>query len=398
MPYRVSKTSKCAASKPWGVFLIADGSLVSCHTSKEKANAAVRAIYANEGKIQPEDRRMTATTERKQAIRRMVVPFQLKAAVDPASHTFEGLAAVIGVKDLGNDIIEPGAFLKTLAEWKASGDALPLLDSHNQYSIMGAFGQLISAKETKDGLQTQWEVIPGPEGDCIMARLTPSKVTGRPIVGKMSIGYIPVKWEIEQPEGTSSWYDQIRHLSEVELKECSLVLFPMAPGAAIDASTVKSFLLSAQATEAKSLDAVAKLELRKLATRIGVLLSKAAATLDASAPTLPEEEKGKKKPVEDTGASGMSEEEMVLAASDPALGVDDGDADADNHENPLETDDVELIDPATGKKKPKKPVVMDPMMSAEVAKAQPYVFQEALEHRLKTIMLKNKVSEIGQPK
>lgn len=337
---------------------------------------------------------------KKQTVKRLVVPFQLKASVDPKSHTFEGLVAVIGQKDLGNDIIEPGAFKNTLAEWKGSGNALPLLNSHDQYNIMSALGQLIDAKETKDGLWSKWEVIPGPEGDAVMARLTPSAVTGRPIIGKMSIGYCPVKWEIEQPDDTTSYWDQIRHLTEIDWKEGSLVLFPMAPGAAIDASTVKSFLLSAQATEAKTLDYIAKSELRKLATRIGILLKqdtplvpptteeKDDSSTDEETPIPPKKKPKAKVPAkadpEHPGSDDEDDDDLDAVAD---LSKDDAlDEDEAGDE---EGDDDDEVDP---KKKVKKAV--DPL-DLEIKRNQPYVYQEALAHRLRTVGLKHKVAAIG---
>ncbi len=346
--------------------------------------------------------------DKKYAKRNLVVPFHVKAVEDPASHTFEGLVAVIGQKDLGNDIIEPGAFTKTLANWKKSGDALPLLNSHNQYDIFSAVGQLIAAKEQSDGLWTKWEVVPGAKGDEVMQLLTPSKITGKPIVGKMSIGYVPVKFEYEQPEGTTSFWDQIRHLNEVDLKEGSLVLFPMAPGAAIDASTVKSFLLSAQMTEAKSLDVVAKSELRKLASRIGILLAKGAAATEED-----EEAKGKKPkkpaaaaadetatpPAEtysqnddpDAPTPGTPEDEV----DDPILDIMAAniDEDTDNPDDPDQGDDLDddpaSETPATPKKK--KGAKKDDESEAERA-AAPYVFQEALAQRLQKTLLQHRIS------
>lgn len=212
-------------------------------------------------------------TARTAMLARLVIPLAVKAdGVDTAKRTFEGLASVWDL-DLGGDIIHKGAFTKTIKAWEKGSDALPLLNSHNHFDITSAVGQLISAKETKDGLWTKWEVIPGPDGDRVMERLRPSPTTGRAPVGKMSIGFDPVKFDFEQPEDAKNAWDRIRHLREVDLKEVSLVLFPMAPGAAIDVSSVKTFLSLAQATDPKKVDMLTKHELRKLASRIGNLLA-----------------------------------------------------------------------------------------------------------------------------
>lgn len=202
---------------------------------------------------------------------RVVVPFVLKADGSSDSRTFEGLAATWD-QDLGNDVIHKGAFKNALAEWKSSGEAMPLLNSHDHFDIFSAIGQMTDAKETKDGLFTKWEVIDGPDGDKVMQRLRPSKTTGRPLVGKMSIGFIPTKFSFEQPEGTDSFFDRVRHITEAQLKEVSLVLFPMNPNAAIDANSVKMFLKSLEATDVKDVTSLERSQLRKLAGRIGLLL------------------------------------------------------------------------------------------------------------------------------
>ena len=209
----------------------------------------------------------------RKALARIVVPFVLKAAADPESRTFEGLAATWD-EDLGQDIIHKGAFKNTLAKWKGSSDAMPLLNSHDHFDIFSAIGQMIDGKETKDGLNTKWEVIDGPDGDRVMQRLRPSKTTGRPVIGKMSIGFVPTKFSFEQPEGTDSFFDRKRHIEEADLKEVSLVLFPMNPGAAIDASSVKMFMKSLELTDPREVSKLDRMQLRKLASRIGVLLKK----------------------------------------------------------------------------------------------------------------------------
>lgn len=213
----------------------------------------------------------------KKALARVVVPFVLKAAADKESRTFEGLAATWD-QDQGNDVIHKGAFKSSLTEWKAGDTAMPLLNSHNHFDIFAAIGQMVDGKETKDGLFTKWEVIEGPDGDKVMDRLRPSKSTGKPLIGKMSIGFIPTKFSFEQPEGTDSFFDRVRHISEAQLKEVSLVLFPMNDNASIDASSVKMFVKQLLGTDPRKLSRLDQMELRKLASRIGMTLQKVKGT------------------------------------------------------------------------------------------------------------------------
>lgn len=213
------------------------------------------------------DRRGTNRPE----IKRIVVPFEVKAdSIDADARTFEGLASVWGL-DLGDDVMHKGAFKKTIKEWKDGDDSIPLLNSHNHYDVLSAFGQLIDAKETDEGLWTKWEVIDGEDGDRVLARLRPSARTGKSAVSKMSIGYEPTKFNFE--ENDDARFGQVRNLLEVRLKEVSLVLFPMAPGARINVGSVKTFIDAASSIDPKDVDQATKAELRKLASRIGILLA-----------------------------------------------------------------------------------------------------------------------------
>lgn len=204
------------------------------------------------------------------ALNRIVVGLSVKAEdIDEEARTFEGLLSVWG-PDLGDDVMHKGAFKKTLSEWKKGVDAIPLLNSHNHFDVLSSFGQLIEAKETDDGLWTKWEVIPGADGDRILDRIRPGS-NGRAPVSKMSIGYEPMKFDFEQSD--SARFGRLRNLREVNLKEGSLVLFPMAPGARVDTTTVKSWIDDANEIGSDDLTPEMKTDLRRLASRIGLLVS-----------------------------------------------------------------------------------------------------------------------------
>lgn len=192
---------------------------------------------------------MKQTPETEAKMGRIVVPFEVKE-VDPGSRTFEGLASTWDL-DLGDDVIHRGAFKDTLAAWRKSPNALPLLNSHDQWNIFSALGQMVDARETTKGLLSQWEVIDGPDGDAALTRLRPSKRTGRAVIGSMSIGYIPIKFDFEDSD--DSRYGQIRNLRKVDLKEVSLVIFPMNPEAVINAESVKLYLEHANADVRKAM-------------------------------------------------------------------------------------------------------------------------------------------------
>ena len=167
------------------------------------------------------------------------VTFAIKA-VDTKARRFSGLAST-WEKDLGNDVIHRGAFKKTISDWRSSSKkTIPLLDSHDRYSVDSVLGKMIDAKETADGLETEFEMRDTAKAAESLRAIEDGFISG------LSIGYEPVEFKYEKPEGGSMW-DTIRHLTEVKLREVSLVVFPMNEGARVDPSSVKSLIDAAKA-------------------------------------------------------------------------------------------------------------------------------------------------------
>lgn len=166
---------------------------------------------------------------------RLVAPFEVKE-LDEDARTFTGYAAAWSL-DLGDDRIHQGAFKESIAAWRKSKQAMPLINSHHYFDINSVIGQLLDAEEDDVGLLTKWEVIDGKDGDAVLTRLRPSRRTGRAPLGSMSMGYEAQKFDFEDSD--ASTYGQIRNLRKVALKEVSLVIFPMNPDATIDVSSVK---------------------------------------------------------------------------------------------------------------------------------------------------------------
>lgn len=86
---------------------------------------------------------------------RKVVPCYFKALSGEGvpEGSFEALVAVFSNVDLGGDRIIPGAFAKSLAEWKSSGDPIPVIFSHqwdNLYAHVGTVDP-VDAKELLPG-------------------------------------------------------------------------------------------------------------------------------------------------------------------------------------------------------------------------------------------------------
>ena len=76
--------------------------------------------------------------------------FGLKA-VDGEDGTFEAVVSVFGNVDRQNDRIKAGAFEGSLAEWKASGDPIPIVWSHQWDNLDAHIGAVVEAKELLPG-------------------------------------------------------------------------------------------------------------------------------------------------------------------------------------------------------------------------------------------------------
>lgn len=121
--------------------------------------------------------------------------------------TFTGMASVYGNRDLGGDVVEPGAFTKTLTD---KGGEVPILWQHDSREPIG-MGKLF---DSADGLQIKGELA-------IDSSPVAAKAYGlmrRGILKGLSIGYDTIRDEVK---------DKVRYLRELKLWEVSIVTFPM---------------------------------------------------------------------------------------------------------------------------------------------------------------------------
>jgi HK97 family phage prohead protease len=82
-------------------------------------------------------------------------PVKIKAAGEQdglADGQFEAIVSVFGNVDSYGDVVMPGAFADTLAEWKASGNPIPVYYSHRMDDPDYNIGHVLEAAETDEGL------------------------------------------------------------------------------------------------------------------------------------------------------------------------------------------------------------------------------------------------------
>lgn len=134
---------------------------------------------------------------------------------DEEQGIFSGYAAVFGNIDTGGDVIEPGAFTKTIAEgW----ERVKILALHNDYDL--PIGKPLELREDAHGLY-----IKGKISDTAMGKDVKTLLRDK-VLNEMSIGYDPVTFDYDKEDG-------VRHLREVKLWEVSIVTWAMNPKALV---------------------------------------------------------------------------------------------------------------------------------------------------------------------
>lgn len=154
---------------------------------------------------------------------------EVKMAADDSSNVgeFSGYASVWGSVDLGGDMIERGAYTKTLDEWHNKGQLPQLLYYHNDQIIIGDW---LEMREDDKGLFVKGRLWVKGDLRIESAVMAYNVLRGTSVKG-LSIGYRARDYEIqEQIDGS-----QIRLLKEIELFEVSIAPYSMEPKAKVHA-------------------------------------------------------------------------------------------------------------------------------------------------------------------
>lgn len=77
--------------------------------------------------------------------------YGLKAIGDPAAGIFEAYVSIFGNVDYHGDRIRAGAFEGSLARWKASGDPIPVIFSHQWDNLDAHIGEVLEIEEHPPG-------------------------------------------------------------------------------------------------------------------------------------------------------------------------------------------------------------------------------------------------------
>ena len=133
-----------------------------------------------------------------------------------AEGRFSGYASLFGEPDLGKDVIERGAFSRSLQARGVSG--IRMLFQHDPASPLGHW---VTLKEDARGLYVEGQFAPGVSKADEVRRLMKVRA-----LDGLSIGFQTVRSKRDARTG-------IRHILEADLWEISVVTFPMLPSARV---------------------------------------------------------------------------------------------------------------------------------------------------------------------
>lgn len=122
---------------------------------------------------------------------------------------FSGHAAVFGNVDDGGDVIEKGAFTKTIQE---DYDRIKILSQHDDQSL--PIGRPLELREDEKGLFIRGKISDTHMGRDIRTLLKDG------VLNELSIGYEAIDWETDGKSG-------VRRLKEIKLWEVSVVTWAM---------------------------------------------------------------------------------------------------------------------------------------------------------------------------
>lgn len=136
--------------------------------------------------------------------------------------TFSGYASVFGEVDLGRDVIERGAFRRSIEERGAAG--IRMLYQHDPAEPIGAWRTI---REDERGLYVEGVLAPG----VARSREVHSLMKTGALDG-LSIGFRTIRSGKEGRSGKAA-RSGVRRILEADLWEISVVTFPMLPSARV---------------------------------------------------------------------------------------------------------------------------------------------------------------------
>lgn len=184
-----------------------------------------------------DEEQVTNISSKQKAITREYEAFKFELGSTNESGEFSGYAAVFGNRDDGDDIIEKGAFAKTIIN---DFDRIKILSQHDDFEL--PIGKPLELREDDKGLYIRGKISNTQKGRDIQTLLKDG------VLNELSIGYDIITSDFDNKG--------IRHLREIRLWEVSIVNWAMNDQAKINevkslAETLKKEVKSGNITQSR---------------------------------------------------------------------------------------------------------------------------------------------------
>lgn len=126
---------------------------------------------------------------------------------------FVALVSAFGVTDSQGDIVEAGAFTKTLAEWVLKDRPIPVVWSHDFKDPDSILGQYVESKETEAGLLLRGKLDLDHERAARVYKLMKDR-----LIVEFSISGRVRDYEIIESDDEDSWWPSIK-IKDIDLWE-----------------------------------------------------------------------------------------------------------------------------------------------------------------------------------
>jgi len=144
-------------------------------------------------------------------------------ALDDKAGIFEAIVAVFNNVDRGGDKIIPGAFKRTLAEWKEKDRPIPVVFAHQWDNLDAHIGQVLEAKETDEGLYVKGQLdIEEPFAEKVWKKMKSG------LLAEFSFSYDVIEGGyVEKTEdGSKQHFYELRDLDLWEVGPCLVGMNP----------------------------------------------------------------------------------------------------------------------------------------------------------------------------
>ena len=136
----------------------------------------------------------------------------VKDSGDPEG-TFEAIVSVFGNKDHGGDIVEAGAFTKTIHEWALKEVPIPLVWAHQYGDVDNFIGEIKTIEETEQGLKIKAQLdLDHPKA----ARV--HQLMKRGLINEFSWSGLVREYEWIEDDDEDSWWPGMKML-DIDLWE-----------------------------------------------------------------------------------------------------------------------------------------------------------------------------------